>query len=611
MTASIHDNQVAIGTKATATEVQTLGTAVSSNTTRIDNILHNTSDTALDSLAEIVSAFQTADASLQAAIAQNITGAVGTVGNLNTAHNTTLVGAVNELHSELFGNDSLNALTTETQANVVRAINEVDANSNTNAGAIASLTSTVGGNSTSIGNAQTDISANTSSISANASAISANVGAIAANTAARTTNAGAISTNANSIAAHGNTLSANTSSIAANNSHIGTNAAAIATNIGNISTNTGNIATNAGSIGTHATAIDTNTAAAGVNAGNISTNTGNISTNTSNISANTSARTTNASNIAANVTAISASNSAIGTNASGITSLNTLISTNASTISANTAARTTNASNIAANTGSISTNATNIASNLGVIGLGSLDTTANTVKGGINELHGDIAQVHTDLASEIARAKGKEDANAALIGTITTTTIGTEGDGSTCLAHPTATTTNALRHHADAVVACCLDPASAILNHHISRITSGILRTQGQTAKAAASCSSAGSDALRNHPRSAIAQRHNRSLILNAAITRIAQASLHTKAHRQRTLRRKTTAAANTLSNQTLRVICPRYQTCATTEVDVNSSTATKLPEHTAETHHRRNTITVATDITTTTTDALSDHSRR
>ena len=152
-----------------------------------------------------------------------------------------------------------------------------------------------------------------------------------------------------------------------------------------ISTNAGSISTNAGAIGT--------------NAGDISTNAGGVSTNAGAITALQGVDDTLAVDVNANAAAILSNDGDISTNAGAI-------STNAGGISTNAGAISTNAGGISTNSGDISTNASGVSTNAGAI---------STNVGGISTNAGDIAQLQTDLGSEVSERQSED---ATLLGLI-------------------------------------------------------------------------------------------------------------------------------------------------------------------------------------------------
>ena len=103
-TASTLDAKVEAETKRAQDKESSLEALGKSNEARIDSILANTTDEALDSLHEIVQAFRAADGSLAQSTQSLATGIrtdIGEMTNLQTQEKTTLVGAVNEVKSAL------------------------------------------------------------------------------------------------------------------------------------------------------------------------------------------------------------------------------------------------------------------------------------------------------------------------------------------------------------------------------------------------------------------------------------------------------------------------------------------------------------------------------
>lgn len=139
-------------------EVARAGTAEAALGVRIDHVLSNTDPVALDSLAEIVTAFQAADSSLNGAITSlaasagtgltdevarataaegvlttnlaaevtRATGVEGTLASLTTAVKTDLVSAINsEAARAIAVEGALASLVTTDKTNLVAAVNEV------------------------------------------------------------------------------------------------------------------------------------------------------------------------------------------------------------------------------------------------------------------------------------------------------------------------------------------------------------------------------------------------------------------------------------------------------------------------------------------------------
>ena len=224
---------------------------------------------------------------------------VGTLSNLQTTAQNNLVAAINEVDTNTNNNAGsvgvLTSLTTTARNNLVAAVNEVDSNTDTNTGNITT-------NTTNIATNTTDISANCSSITTNATNISSNAAAITGNT-------NSINTNSTRI---GNLPSLTTT----NKSNL---VVAVNEVDGNTNTNAGNISTSLSRIGTLSSLTTTakSNLVAAVNEvdGNTNTNASNISTSLSRIGTLSSLTTTAKTNL---VVAVNEVDGNTNTNASGI-----------------------------------------------------------------------------------------------------------------------------------------------------------------------------------------------------------------------------------------------------------------------------------------------------
>jgi len=395
-------------------------------TARIDSILTNTDPAALDSLTEIVSAFQSADSTINGAI----TSLSSTAATDRAAIRTEFAAADTALDTRLTteeGNiDALeatmgSATMTTTAQTVTEAINELNT-----------------GSSSGIANLQTEV---------DASQLGAGLNADGTYTAA--TGSHAIDS-ATSLKDADNKLDAailaeKTRAEAAEatlTTNVATNAAGIASNVTDIATNATNIATNVTDIATNASAIQAETvralAAEGVNANAITAEATTARAaelvNANAIAAETTRATAaegaNATDIANNLTEITATQAGAGLATDGTYTANgsaNYIST-ASTlkdaddkldaaVNAEETRATAAEGVLTANLANEVTRATNAeAANATAI---SNEVTRATAAEGVNAAA--ISTVSTNLTAEVTRATAAEGANATAITNLTST----------------------------------------------------------------------------------------------------------------------------------------------------------------------------------------------
>jgi hypothetical protein len=397
--------------------------AISANTQSINNLLQNTDQVALNSLAEIVSDYQASDSSLQAAITAQFTGQIGAMGTLNTSEQATLVGAINEVRSEIVvdGVNTVGSLSTlaTPASNLVTAINALDTSTSQN-------TTNISANSTAINTkaSQNALDTLSGTVSSNTSLL-----ATKANTDTVTTLDGTVSTLSSRVTtlesttvAQGNSISSNAASISSNTSASTTNNANITSNTNGIGTLTSqvssiqtNVTANTNSINGKAdltalnavaTTVNNNTTAVNSQATAVATNTSSISSNTSaigtmgDLSSTITSRDTlvKAVNHLDSMMTILLTGGGSGSGSSGdsaqtiintqnITTLSGTVSQNTNAITANTtlidtkanqsALETTN-TNVSTNTANITSNTTAIAGKASQSDLTSLTTTVST-----------------------------------------------------------------------------------------------------------------------------------------------------------------------------------------------------------------------------------------
>ena len=395
-------------------------------TARIDSILTNTDPAALDSLTEIVSAFQSADSTINGAI----TSLSSTAATDRAAIRTEFAAADSALDTRLTteeGNvDALEAtmgsatLTTTAQT-VTEAINELDAASTADLSAI----------NDEITDTQTGAGLNADGTYTAATGSHAIDSATSLKDADNKLDAAILAEKVRAEAAEA-TLTTN----------VATNAAGIAGNVSDIATNATNIATNVTDIATNASAIQAETvralAAEGVNANAITAEATTARAaelvNANAIAAEatraTAAEGANATDIASNLTEITATQAGAGLATDGTYTANgsaNYIST-ASTlkdadnkldaaVNAEETRATAAEGVLTANLANEVTRATNAeAANATAI---SNEVTRATAAEGVNAAA--ISTVSTNLTAEVTRATAAEGANATAITNLTST----------------------------------------------------------------------------------------------------------------------------------------------------------------------------------------------
>jgi hypothetical protein len=139
---------------AVASAKSELETADAALGVRIDNVLSNVDADAIDSLTEIISAFESADGTLNGAITalsgQHTSELASTKSDLEQA-DTDLSDRIDTLESSVGGSTGDNAnLTTDHKLTLVGAISEVDGNADANAASIVTTNGVVASNKTDI-----------------------------------------------------------------------------------------------------------------------------------------------------------------------------------------------------------------------------------------------------------------------------------------------------------------------------------------------------------------------------------------------------------------------------------------------------------------------------
>jgi|13_taG_2_1085334.scaffolds.fasta_scaffold00020_76 hypothetical protein len=435
-----HTNAIAANVQDIATNVANLNTEIAraqsaegvlqSNidveTARIDSILTNTDPAALDSLTEIVSAFQSADSTINGAITSLSTTAATDRAAIRTEFAAADTALDTRLTTEEGNVDALEAtmgsasLTTTAQT-VTEAINELDAASTAD---LSAINTEISDTQTGAGlNADGTYTAATGShaIDSATSLKDADNKLDAAILAEKTRAEAAEATLTTNVATNVSNINANAVAIAANVTDIATNATAIAQNASDISAE--NVrALAAEGVNANAIAAEATTARAAelVNANAIAAETTRA----------TNAEAANATDIASNLTEITATQAGAGLATDGTYTANgsaNYIST-ASTlkdaddkldaaVNAEETRATAAEGVLTANLANEVTRATNAeAANATAI---SNEVTRATAAEGVNAAA--IATVSTNLTAEVTRATAAEQANATSITNLTST----------------------------------------------------------------------------------------------------------------------------------------------------------------------------------------------
>jgi hypothetical protein len=287
---------VAENTTASSTNLGNISSNASNiqaNTERIDNILENTTSEALDSLAEVVHAFQEADKSLNGTITTLTSSIAG-----NAASNLV---KINSNTASIDNNGSLIESNRATMEQNAGAISSLSGTASTSTENIASNLARIDAQATLIAENTASVSSNLVKINANATASANNLLAINANHATATSNHGL----------HGSRIASAEASVQSNASNIDANTVKISANLSSLTTH-------AGTFVEHLSRINANTLSSGNNAQGIASNLQTMQQNNTTLGEH-------AAKIQANTNSISGQSAAIQTNANGISSNSTKI----------------------------------------------------------------------------------------------------------------------------------------------------------------------------------------------------------------------------------------------------------------------------------------------